>query len=312
MQSRDIEYFSTILQTGSITKAAEALHLSQPSLSQYLMRFETRIGAPLFDRSKSPWRLSDVGKCYANYINEFNMLDTHLKNDIQSIMNGQIEKQTILIGIPPWKGTLILPYILSKYADRYPNVTIHVLEDSSLELAARIRSGEITFAIMNTPFYDRHLIYEKLCDERILLAINREHPLARDRSTSIENPSYFDVSTIYDERIIIPGPNQTITKEIQNLFAKHKMRPARQMYLNQILTCLNLAALGYGITFVPELGSNQCKNFDKLSFFTPDDPELTWSLSIAYNDSHELNLATLALIDIVKDFFREYFGFRKK
>ena len=312
MQSRDTEYFSTIIQTGSITKAAELLHISQPSLSQYLMRFETRLGAPLFDRSTTPWRLTDVGKCYSNYINEFNQLDTHLKNDIQSILNGQIEKQSILMGIPPWKGALILPHILSQYADKYPNVAIDVLEDSSLELAGRVQSGEITFAVMNTPFYDRHLIYEKLGDERILLAVNKEHPLAKGRVTSMENPAYFDITTIYNERIIIPGPNQTITKEVQNLFAKHKMRPARQMYLNQILTCLNLAALGYGFTFVPELGCDQCKNFEDLAFFTPDDPTLTWSLAIAYNSSQQLNLATKALIDIIKAYFRDYFSKRPR
>lgn len=306
MQSRDIEYFSTILQTGSITKAAEALHISQPSLSQYLMRFEARLGAALFDRTTTPWRLTDVGKCYATYINEFNQLDTHLKNDIQSILNGQIEKQTILIGIPPWKGALILPHILSSYADKYPNVTINILEDSSLELAARVQSGEVSFAVMNTPFYNRHLIYEKLADERILLAINKNHPLARDRVTSIENPAYFDISTIYNERIIIPGPNQTITKEIQNLFAKHKMRPARQVYLNQILTCLNLAALNYGVTFVPELGCDQCKSMNELAFFTPDVPTLTWSLAIAYNASQEPSLAARALIEIIKEYFRNY------
>lgn len=212
------------------------------------------------------------------------------------------------MGIPPWKGALIIPHILSQYADKYPNVTINVVEDSSLELVLRVQSGELAFAIMNTPFYDRHIIYEKLADEHILLAVNKNHPLAKGRVTSFENPAYFDITTIYKERIIIPGPNQTITKEVQNLFAKHKIRPFKQMYLTQILTCLNLAVLGYGFTFVPEFGCKQCKDFEQLAFFTPDEPMLSWSLSIAYHSSQELNLATKALIEIVKDYFREYFS----
>ena len=65
---RNYEYFLTIADSGSLTKAAEQLYVSQPSLSQYLKRLESSLGVELFDHKSSPLKLTYIGQRYYNYV----------------------------------------------------------------------------------------------------------------------------------------------------------------------------------------------------------------------------------------------------
>ena len=67
MNYSKLDYFITIAETGNLTKAAENLYVSQPSLSQYLKRLENSLGAELFDRNSSPLRLTYAGEKYYAY-----------------------------------------------------------------------------------------------------------------------------------------------------------------------------------------------------------------------------------------------------
>ncbi|MFZ7102482.1 MAG: LysR family transcriptional regulator [Peptococcaceae bacterium] len=303
VQEKDIEYFSAILQTGGISKAAKVLYISQPYLSQYLMRLETRIGAPLFDRNKTPWQLTDVGQCYADYAKEFDQMYARMEMDIQSVKQGNTIHQSLSIGIPPYKGTLILPSVLSQFCDRFPNVKITVYEEASHKLRKMLPAGKIDILIMNTPTYDKYIVYEKLTDERILLTTSKDHPLTMGKMTSLENPAYFDLKMLENQRFIIPGPNQLITREAQNLFVRRHMKPLHLLYLNDINTCLKLTALGYGFALIPELGLRQFAYFDKLAFFKPEEHDFSWSISIIYQNPKELSAAAKAFISIVKEQF---------
>ena len=65
-----VPYFITIAETGNITKAAQILRVSQPSLSQYLTRLEAEVGMPLLHRNCTPIRLTEAGKIYLEYVKQ--------------------------------------------------------------------------------------------------------------------------------------------------------------------------------------------------------------------------------------------------
>ena len=67
MKFNEFEYFLTIAELGSLSKAAEKLYVSQPSLTQYINRLEDNLGIKLFDRSKSPINLTPAGELYLKY-----------------------------------------------------------------------------------------------------------------------------------------------------------------------------------------------------------------------------------------------------
>ena len=100
MVFRNYEYFVSIVEAGSLTKAAERLYVSQPSLSQYLKRLETNLGVELFDRSTSPLRLTYTGERYYQYVLQLMKLDENVRREFQDIQN-QISGR-LRIGVALW------------------------------------------------------------------------------------------------------------------------------------------------------------------------------------------------------------------
>ena len=120
--NRNPEYFLTIAQERSISRAAEKLYVSQSSLSQYLAKLESALEVKLFDRSKSPIQLTEAGRVYQSYLES----NSHLYQKLQSDLNGlnSSRSQAINIGLGTWRGNLLLPEILPTFLSQHPNAAL--------------------------------------------------------------------------------------------------------------------------------------------------------------------------------------------
>ncbi|GKH49330.1 LysR family transcriptional regulator [Eubacteriales bacterium] len=304
MFSRDIDYFLAILKAGSISKAASLMYISQPSLSQFLFRLEKRLGVQLFDRSKTPWVLTDFGKSYAEYANSVQQMESRLSDEFVSIRNGGHMRQSLSIGIPTWKGSVFLPDVLMAFSNHFPSVSIHIYEEYADTLRDLLLSGEIDVAIMNATFYDKHIVLEKLFDERIFLVVSKKTPVIQGIKTSFEKPTHIDIRMFTGHRFIMPHSELTLTREVKNYFVKNSFSPHHTVTIKSILTSMNLAAAGYGCAFVPELGASMSPHFDDLAFFEIDEPPLSWGVFIAYRVQTPLSPTTKLFLDSTKNWFR--------
>ena len=101
MVLHNYEYFVAIVDEGSLTKAAEHLYVSQPSLSQYLKRLEANLGVELFDRSASPLRLTYTGERYYQYVLQMMKLDENIRREFQDIKNQTSGR--LRLGVALWR-----------------------------------------------------------------------------------------------------------------------------------------------------------------------------------------------------------------
>lgn len=116
------DYFLTIVKERSISKAAERLYLSQPYLSQYLAKLEGSLGVVLLDRSHSPLKLTPAGELFHAYLERQSYLDRQLVSDLRDLQN---RKRPVLhIGVSPWRGSTLLPDILPRFEEQYPDVQV--------------------------------------------------------------------------------------------------------------------------------------------------------------------------------------------
>lgn len=146
--NRNPEYFLTIAQERSISRAAEKLYVSQSSLSQYLAKLESALEVKLFDRSKSPIQLTEAGRVYQSYLES----NSHLYQKLQSDLNGlnSSRSQAINIGLGTWRGNLLLPEILPTFLSQHPNAQVSLHEFPVSELFALTLNETVDFAVMNT------------------------------------------------------------------------------------------------------------------------------------------------------------------
>ncbi len=122
-------YLQAIERAGSITEAANQVFISQPALSQVVKQVETELGAPIFDRSSSPLRLTQVGRVYLDTVRQLTAIQERMINHINDI-KGEVYG-TIRLGISLQRGVQILPRVLPEFLRRYPHIHVGLEEYGS-------------------------------------------------------------------------------------------------------------------------------------------------------------------------------------
>ena len=89
---KNYQYFLAIVEYGGLTRAAEALYISQPSLSKYLSRLEANLGVELFDHSASPLKLTYAGERYYDYVKRLQLMEQRLTREFEDIRGRRLRR----------------------------------------------------------------------------------------------------------------------------------------------------------------------------------------------------------------------------
>lgn len=184
MDFRQLEYFTEVARFKSFTKAADHLHVTQPTLSKMVRHLEEELDIELFDRSKRQIVLTDAGETLLvegeKILNQLADLPSHLY-DVMHLTKG-----TIRIGVPPLIGSLFFPRLLRLFRERYPMVTIEITEAGGHALEKAVVAGEVDLIATVFPA-DEHLTVYPFIEEELHLFLPEQHPLADQPSIALEN-----------------------------------------------------------------------------------------------------------------------------
>lgn len=185
MKNSSNDYFLTIVEEGSLSKAAQKLYLSQPSLSQYLKRMEKRLGVDLFDHNTSPLKLTYSGERYYEFLCEEKLREEQIIQELKDIKQGTSGR--IRLGIAFWRAACFLPEVFPEFHRQFPNIQIELCEGKSVNFQKELLDGHIDIAICNIGQdmnYDKFSI-EILNNEQILLGAPTNHSYVK---SILKNP----------------------------------------------------------------------------------------------------------------------------
>ncbi len=307
MVFRNHEYFVAIVEAGSLTKAAEQLYISQPSLSQYLKRLEASLGVELFDRSTSPLRLTYTGERYYQYVLQLMKLDENVRKEFQDIKN-QVSGR-LRLGVALWRGACLLPDVFPFFHQQYPDIHIELLEGRSVQLESALMNDKIDLAVMNLP---RTLDYGKLtceiiCEERILIAAPTKHPYVQSLLNNCEFLGSHPIATLELLKhvpLILTKPGQNLTHEVMHALGKAHIDPDILLETGNLTTAINLVAKGIACAFVPEEGAKVCQHPGFVTYFAVDSSDLVWDLAAVYRKDAYLTHLSQLFIDTMKQQLR--------
>ena len=299
------EYFLTIVKERSISKAAERLYLSQPYLSQYLAKLENSLGVVLLDRSHSPLKLTPAGELFHAYLERQSFLDRQLVSDLRDL---QDKKRPLLhLGVSPWRGSILLPDVLPRFEEQYPDVQVVLHEAPVPELGALAEANVIDFCVMQPPGDLTELTYEPLMEEHIFLVGHRDHSLLQGLDSTYDDPRPFpDLRLLEHERLIMLPPEWRLSKLLYNTFSVHNVEPQNLLVTTNTTTAINLTAEKLGFAFLQESGVSRTPYLDRLACFTVGEPPLTCPLAVVYKKNGFLSPAARALIDLIKEHYSRY------
>lgn len=136
---QEMQYIYQVYQSGSFSKAAQALYLTQPALSIAIQKVEAEIGMPLFIRDKKPLELTDAGKVYIEKVKQIMHLESELSKELSDLSSLNIG--SLVLGGTHYLNSYILPPVLTTFQKQYPGVHLELVEASSNELIEMLRDA---------------------------------------------------------------------------------------------------------------------------------------------------------------------------
>lgn len=181
MDTRHMKYILTLAETGNMTRAAEKLYISQPTLSLFLSKYEKELGIELFERKKKAYVLSPAGEVYVKYAKKIIDLEELLEKDIKSF-----EKRIHLSLVTSSNRDLkMLSSILGTFQKTYPDILCSMISRSTGKAIQMIADGTANMAFVPLCDAEREKLHCKILDvksEEVLFAAPSEFPFCRNLS----------------------------------------------------------------------------------------------------------------------------------
>ncbi|AJQ46219.1 MULTISPECIES: transcriptional regulator CynR [Pseudomonas] len=241
MLARHIQYFLAVAEHLSFTKAAAALHVSQPALSQQVRQLEESLGAQLFDRSGRTTRLTDAGDVYLLYARRAYQELREAKNAIHDVSD--LSRGSLRIAVTPTFTTYLVGPLIEAFHSRHPKITVNLKEISQERIEELLLAGEldvgIAFDEINTP--DIEAI--PLLNETLALVVNRKHRLAEERAITSKGLSV--------ESLVLLSTEFATRDQIDRYCRKHAIRPQVQMEVNALGAVIEIVRRTHLSTLLP-------------------------------------------------------------
>lgn len=242
MDLKQLQYFVSVIEHMNFSKAAEKLHISQPSLSNAIKKLEQEIGSPLLERNTRNLHLTEAGHLlYERAIVVLKNIEI-LKLEIDEVVVHGTSEITIGVmeSIKHW-----LPKVISEYKNRYPKMVFHLVDILGSERVKNsLRSYKTHLVITNQLIDDEDFEVKSLYEERLVAVLPLDHPLAEKEKLTIAD--------ICKEPFIIGKEGFQTRQDILNAFEKEGKDINIQFVIERFEIALSFVRENLGISILPE------------------------------------------------------------
>jgi DNA-binding transcriptional LysR family regulator len=293
MDADKLKAFHKVALTGSFTKAAGQLHLTQPAVSQKIQALENILGVTLFDRSGKTVHLTREGEVLLSYTDRlFDLYDEigSLFSDVTELNSGRIS-----IGATAVMGIYFMTRAIGLYNKKYPGIEIDLRMGNSLTVVNMIMDGEVDLGFtgwtVEHPSLHRLLVHR----ERLVIVSAPDNPLVRNENVLIK-----DLRTapfIWREK----GTQTRVL--VKDWFEANIGRgyPKRSIELENIEAVKRAVTEGCGITIVPERAVRRELDSGLLKRVYLDDFDLSVDYHLSFLKKKSFSRATVAFFELLPE-----------
>lgn len=283
MDIKKLMYFKVVCEHMNMTRAAEELHVAQPSVSNSIRQLETELDMALFDRRKRQLKLTDKGMIFLEKARAVLDLVEDVEREMLDL--GRADVGQIKLGVPPMIGTLIFPRILTGFKASQPFVRLMLTEDGSLETRRKILEGEVDMGIIILTETDEALEAIEILSTEIVVCMPPGHRLGSHSSISIRDMA--------EERLIMLKEGFYHREVLLNQFETHGIAPEIIVSTNQLKTLESLVIQGVGLSFL----FREIAEENREMIFRPLENTLSVQIGLAWRKDRYLSKASRTLID---------------
>lgn len=302
MTITQLHYVLAIAEHKNFTKAAEKCFVTQPTLSTQIQKLEDELDIQIFDRSKKPIELTDVGrkivKQAKNIVDESDRIQ-----DIVDQQKGFIGGE-FRIGIIPTIMPTLLPMFLKSFIKKYPKVKLKIEELTTEEIIARIADGHLDAAIAATPLEHDNIKERVLYYEPFVGYVPNDHRLKDKKKIDVSDLDINDMLLLEDGHCFRDG--------VINLCKAFKSHEDDQFQLESgsIETLVKLSNEGLGMTLLPYLNTLDLNEKMSSQLHHFNEPSPAREVSIIYH-KNELKMQIIdALHNVISGIIRGAIAFQ--
>lgn len=245
MELHQLRYFCAIVETGSFSRAAQRTNVSQPSLSQQILKLEDELGTRLFDRLGRSVRLTEVGQVFLPRARA-------VLQELEAALSDVVERKasvsgSICIGVIPTIAPYFLPPILASFSRQCPQARVTVVEEITPLLLERLRGGSMDVAIVAVPLGVRGNEFRSfpLMVEKLYAVLPRRHALAKHRAISLAD--------LQNEPFLLLRDGHCFRETAVAACKRARMNPQVIFESGQFSSILGMVSKGLGVSIVPAM-----------------------------------------------------------
>ena len=257
MEFRQLEYFCTISELRNFTRTAEALHVSQPSVTKAIKALENELELKLIDRSQKKVALTEAGRAFLLHAKRIMQEVVDTKQDMQRFCTHTTK--IIRFGVPPMVEGYVFPDFFVNYSQAFPDVSIELQEfNDSKEVRERADTGDLDFGIVYGDVKEELANEMPIMVDSLSLCVAKNHWLSKAGA--------IDFAQLKNEKFILQQPNTYQNKTVHEKCRAAGFNPDVVLCTSQLKTIKQLVANGTGISVLPNFVTAKETNYLRKPF----------------------------------------------
>lgn len=282
MDIRHLEYFSEVARHRSFTKAAQVLHVTQPTISKMIKTLEEELGVVLFTRSAKQIDLTDAGEAVFSQAQHVLSAFQNLTSELSDVMN--IKKGNIRIGLPPIASSSVFPRVIGEFNKVYPEISLEIIEVGSKMVERGIEDGTLDIGVVCT-LPDKQGVFEmfSFIKDPLMLIVHPEHDLA--------GRSEISFADLANESFVLYRDDFSLHDRIVERCIQSGFHPRVICESSQRDFMTEAVAAGLGVAFLPK---KICQELDKsrIKALTITEPAVNLQLTVIWKADRYLSFVS--------------------
>jgi DNA-binding transcriptional LysR family regulator len=296
MEFSQLEFFVTVVEEGSFSKAAERVFRTQPAVSIAIRRLEEEIGAPLFERSQKTPALTEVGELVYDHAKRILSLRDQtfdVVSELKSLQRGRVR-----IGANESTSLYLLPHLILDYRALHPNVMVEIFRHPSERLPREVLDHNVDFAVLASEPVDSDLESFPVLRDELVLIVHPEHPMAKRPSVKVEE--------LGNESFLAHNVKTGSRYKVMETFAEHHTPLNITLELATIETIKRFVQLRIGLAFVPRMCVAEELERGSLATVPVEDLTYVRTLWVTHRRGTTFSHAAAAFLAILHDHARTH------
>ncbi|MDH6594129.1 LysR family nitrogen assimilation transcriptional regulator [Variovorax sp. TBS-050B] len=239
MDLRHLRYFVKVVELRSITAAAEALFIAQPSLSQHMANLESELGVALLERSVQGTRPTAMGELLYRHAKGILRQVDDARSAIRS--GSEAPAGRVAIGLPTSTSRVLAAPLLARLQEHYPLIELELVEASSGDLAGQVAVDRLALAVTMDAREDARLRIERLLEEELFVVVGA------DRRT----PKALGLHALAAMPLLLPTHPNSVRVAVERLLQPHGLRCQLVAETSAVEILLLAVERGLGATILP-------------------------------------------------------------